>query len=188
MSLKARYLTKVEVVVIISALLVMVVIIAIALLPNLREKARELQCAQNLKNIGFASLMYTGEFGGYFPNVNRHDLGSAPDHFGNWQPIDTAKIMLSPNMVWACPSAMFPSPAIELSNYRYIGSGLKDDNHHPQVVSLGYDASGNHPQNAWMNALFIDGHVDGARPDGSLPITYVIPDGPRTNAWNRNDW
>jgi len=33
-----------------------------------REKARRINCAGNLKQIGFALLMYSGEFDGYFPN------------------------------------------------------------------------------------------------------------------------
>jgi prepilin-type processing-associated H-X9-DG protein len=48
--------------------------------------------------------------------------------------------------------------------YRYIGSGLKDDNKTATAVSLAYDQSGNHPNNEWCNALFVDGHVEGAKP------------------------
>lgn len=57
------------------------------------------------------------------------------------------------------------------SAYRYIGSGLKDDNAQATVTSLGYDRSGNHPNNEWLNALFIDGHVAGA-PPGVKPEVY----------------
>ncbi len=52
-------------------------------------------------------------------------------------------------------------------NYRYVGSGLKDDDPDLTSTRIAYDASGNHPGNKWMNCLFIDGHVEGSRPDGN---------------------
>jgi len=154
-------------------------------LQQAREKARRVNCAGDLKQIGLSLLMYSGDFDHSFPT---EQLG-APDRgpFG---------MLLSQNYVadhhmWHCPSAPLPKhawktytgpqkggppgavvtfryPDPATSNYRYVGSGLRDDVPEPKTVSLAFDQSGNHPRNQWMNVLWVDGHVEGA-PPGSSP-------------------
>jgi prepilin-type processing-associated H-X9-DG protein len=157
------------------------------------EKSRWGHCARNLKQIGLASLLYSGDYGGYFPNLNHRGLGSGVALFGNWQPLGSLEYITDHDKVWACPSVKIKKSDADCSNYRYIGSGLKDDNDSASLVTLGYDASGNHPENAWMNAVFLDGHVEGAKPDGSKTVTIIEripgqPDRSTMSSWNRNDW
>ena len=40
------------------------------MLSKAREKARRVNCAGNLKQIGLSLLMYSGDFDGFFPNKN----------------------------------------------------------------------------------------------------------------------
>ena len=49
-------------------------------------------------------------------------------------------------------------------SFTYLGSGLKDTNKRPTTSSLVHDTSGNHPDNAWQNVMYIDGHVSGKKP------------------------
>ena len=156
------------------AFIVMVIIILAALLVPIlgkaREKARRVNCAGNLKSLGLALLMYSGDnggpmptdpsgyAGGYFPNTVPRYVNS----FGN---VASEGYITSDGKVWACPSAIRQRTTVANSNYIYIGSGLKDDNDRATGTSIAHDASRNHPGNAWMNKLFIDGHVEGARPD-----------------------
>ena len=149
-----RRFTALELALIIGILLV----VAAMLLPALskaRERSVRSSCPSNLKQIGLALLMYSGEFDGYFPNNTAN--GS------NFQVLN-ANGYLANGKVYGCPQATNLRTTADASNYRYIGSGLKDDNDDPSVNSLAYDQSGNHPGNSWMNVLFIDGHAAGFKP------------------------
>ena len=141
------------------------VLIAMMLLPGLcrpREKARRVNCNANLKQIGLALLMYSGDnysgdSGGYFiltPSGN------------NFEPLNTLEI-INDSKVFGCPSAGLLKTTARNSNYLYGGSGIMDDNTNATTTTLAIDQSGNHPNNLWINALFGDGHVEGSKPDGT---------------------
>jgi prepilin-type processing-associated H-X9-DG protein len=127
----------------------------LAAISESREKSRRINCAGNLKCIGLALLMYSGEFEGHFPNnVSNGSNFNVLNQNG----------YLANGKVYGCPSVVDLRTTADVSNYRYIGSGLFDDNDDPTTNSLAYDASGNHPGNAWMNVLFIDGRAAGVKP------------------------
>lgn len=151
--------------------IVVFVVIAGFLLPVFPHRpnparARRVNCAGNLKQIGLAMLMYSGDNKGYFPTT----VPNWGNHFGN---VGSEGYITSPGKVWSCPSAGMRQLTVHDSDYIYIGSGIKDDNDRATGTTIAFDASGNHPDNDWMNGLFIDGHVEGSKPDGS-------------KGWNRN--
>jgi prepilin-type processing-associated H-X9-DG protein len=179
--------TLVELLMVILILLILMGLF-MGVLQKSRDKALRAPCAANLKYLGIALHMYTNDYDGFFPNVN--DAVSGSPLVGNWQPLGSQKYIGDGNSkLWACPSVAVPLTTPDSSNYRYYGSGRRDDNVSASLLTVGYDASGNHPKNNWMNALFIDGHVDGAKPDGAMRVTYPI--GPTSNAvsaWNLNSF
>ncbi len=157
--MKTRRFTLGELALVICTIIVLVLFFAIVFLvsPPPREKSARVNCAGDLKQIGLASLMYSGWNNGYFPNA------SGPGT--NFEPLNTDGI-LTDGKVYTCPNAASGKTMCRDSNYRYVGSGLKDDDKNAKTIRLAYDSSGNHPKNKWMNVLFLDGHVEGARPDG----------------------
>ncbi len=160
MNRKRKGFTLIELLVVIA----IIAILASMLLPVLgrtREKARRVNCASNLKQIGTALLMYSGENSGFFPNANA--IGSSTNINRNLEPLNTEG-HLRDGKVYGCPSATVLKTTAADSSYVYEGSGLKDDNTSSTTVAIAWDASGNHPSNEWLNALFIDGHVQGKKP------------------------
>jgi prepilin-type N-terminal cleavage/methylation domain-containing protein/prepilin-type processing-associated H-X9-DG protein len=163
--------------------LAVITILAGMLLPSLsaaREKARRTSCLNNLKQIGIAIRMYSGDNGEKFP--------SAPDGAGT----TLASYGLLTNQyqvaykVWICPSdgsqlpgsSVMPFTSTNLS-YAYNGFGLAEtvsadtpiaaDRSNATGGSGGIRGStpcnGSSGNNSWThksdgaNTLFADGHV-----------------------------
>jgi len=186
---RQRPFSLIELLIVVGILAILVTMLMVVLQQS-REKSLQSRCAAQVRNLGLFLFMYTNDYGGYFPNLRPREAGPEGLTAGNWQPLGTLQyVSTDDGNQWACPSTKEPRSSVENSNYRYIGSGRMDDDPSPSLVTIGYDASGNHPGNRWMNALFIDGHVDGARPDGTRRVVYLIPGGGNNHSvWNLNNW
>ena len=160
-----KHFTLGELIVVLGAVLLILVLILISFANQPRDSSRDrVNCNANLKQIGLALLMYSGDANGYFiltPSGN------------NFEPLNTLDI-LNDSKVFGCPSIVKSDSSnyadlattARSSNYRYGGSGIRDDNTEATTTTLPTDRSGNHPANLWINVLFVDGHVEGSKPDG----------------------
>ena len=127
---------------------------------GVREYARRSSCSGSLKTMGVALLMYSGDFSGYFP----------PTEVGNsFEPLNTSGYLMDSN-VYECPSTGSGRLKAAGSDYWYVGGGLQDSQEHAKTTRLAFDIYNNHPDNKWMNVLFVDGHVGGEIPGQKIPF------------------
>ncbi|MCJ8330793.1 MAG: hypothetical protein HRT89_20040 [Lentisphaeria bacterium] len=113
-------------------------------------------CTANLKQIGLGLLMYSGDNDGFFPITPSGN---------NFEPLNRLEL-LADSKVYGCPFASTLATTARNSNYLYGGSGIRDDITEANTTTLAMDQSGNYPDNLWMHAIFVDGHVEGSKPDG----------------------
>ena len=144
--------TVLELLIVLAVLVIGLVGIVFPFLSKTREKPRS-NCAGNLKQIGLALLLYSGENDGYFPTTPRGN---------NSEPLNlTAN--LPDSKTYGCPWAPVLMTTARNAGYLYYGSGYKDDHEAAETTYMARDIIGNHREN-WMNKLYIDGHVAGSHP------------------------
>ncbi len=102
-----------------------------------RAVAKTVVCANQLKGIGIACIMYANDHSGHFP----------PDLFSL-----TGTVDLHPDHL-ICPSSSHQSGDC---SYIYRGADLNDS--HPANMIMAYDQIGNHPDGS-RNVLYLDGHI-----------------------------
>lgn len=113
-----------------------------------RERMYQINRAGNLKTIGLALLMYSGEFSGQFPE----SLG----------PLNVNDYLVD-GKVYGCPSQVSLTTTASSSSYIYLGKGALDWCAAKQHHVIAYCQHGR----SWTNIVFVDGHVEGA------PGTYT---------------
>ncbi|MBN4074087.1 DUF4190 domain-containing protein [bacterium AH-315-E10] len=127
-------------------------------LSSARDKARQINDANNLKQIGLGLIMSAGDKQGQFPDSTA-DL------------IDDDYMILG--KIWICPASQTPIPTSANqvrdgsgTDYVYLGKGASDDMQDAYLTVLMHTKPDLFVR-PWMNFLFVDGHVEG------LPVSSL---------------
>ena len=110
-----------------------------------RERARRVSCASNMKQIGLAMIMYSGDNKGYFPPDLDHITPDDPED------VDDKYAFIAYGDVFFCPStgneATETEPYVHqagYSDYLYFGDGLKDNHPDVETTAIAQEKAGNH--------------------------------------------
>ena len=119
-------------------------------LSSARGKAREIQCMNNLKQIGLCLRMYSNVYDEQFPP---YDGARGLDVLRSSGFLDAPKVFVCPSTDTkpAVRGVPFPEKTVD---YVYIG-GLSEAD--PPNSPIAYDKPENHSDSG--NVLFVDGHV-----------------------------
>jgi len=121
--------------------------------PKMRERARRINCAGNLKSLGLAVRMYSGDSDDHFP-PNFSAL-ITQDY------LTTFKVYTCPSTVTQEAGSLEQFQTGEQCDYQYFGKGIAEDCRgcEPTKTILGCDKPGNH--RGYFTVWFADGHVKG---------------------------
>lgn len=119
-----------------------------------RERAQQAACANNLRQIAMAAIMYANDNKGQYP----------PDLAALAQYDLTVRVFACPSRKRAdLPDKADPKAVAEWirrnSDYVYIGAGLRESVRNPESTIIAHDKPGNHGKRG-VNAAFADGHVE----------------------------
>ncbi len=129
---------------------------ALPAMEKAQAKAKRVNAASNLKQIGLACIMYAGDNNGDFPAP---DGPEGLNQLVKQDIVPLGKLFIHPNDKQRAVDPQAKALTAKNCSYVYIGAGYKDDDREATKTPLAFDRPG--IDKNFVNVLFLDGHVEG---------------------------
>jgi prepilin-type N-terminal cleavage/methylation domain-containing protein/prepilin-type processing-associated H-X9-DG protein len=198
-----RAFTLIELLVVIAIISILAALL-LAVLAGAKQRAAQIQCVNNLKQLGTAMMMYVDDFNSTFPGIASRNIGFYPEDWiywrtntTRWPPFEQSPMVHSlgaaSRSLFRCPLDRSDDDRCEqvtddqgpyLFSYSVIGYGLDGNNHNRGITSVFMGTPANPESYPFKqasvrnpSAKIMFAEEPGSNSDSPVPSVEVIQDG-----------